>query len=156
MAVLMTTIVATIVAMMTTAITAAVTTMTTIDQQVTFLYTADLAQTARFYEEIIGLSLVLDQGVCKIYRVAGDAFLGFCERAGINRNHPDVILTLVSADIDGWHAHLLAHGVSIEQAPSYNATYNITHLFARDPNGYTIEIQTFHDPAWPTKPPAPN
>ena len=36
------------------------------DQLVTFLYTAALAQTAAFYEQALGLPLVLDQGDCLI------------------------------------------------------------------------------------------
>ena len=47
----------------------------TIDQQVTFLYCQDLAKTAQFYEEVLGLTLVLDQGSCRIYRVTGSAFV---------------------------------------------------------------------------------
>ena len=50
------------------------------DQQVTFLYTRDLAASAHFYAEVLGLPLVLDQGLCRIYRVSGDAFLGVCQR----------------------------------------------------------------------------
>ena len=34
----------------------------TVDSQITFFYTHDLTQTARFYEEIIGMHLKLDQG----------------------------------------------------------------------------------------------
>ncbi|MCP4415534.1 MAG: VOC family protein, partial [Chloroflexi bacterium] len=33
-----------------------------IEQQVTFLHAQDLAETAVFYEKILGLKLVLDQG----------------------------------------------------------------------------------------------
>ena len=44
------------------------------DAQITFCYTQDLAATARFYEEIMGLLLALDQGTCRIYRVAGARF----------------------------------------------------------------------------------
>ena len=50
------------------------------DAQITFCCTPDLAGTARFYEEIMGLPLALDQGTCRIYRVAGRAFLGFCQK----------------------------------------------------------------------------
>jgi hypothetical protein len=32
--------------------------------------------------------------------------------------------------------------------PTYNERYQIYHLFARDPNGYLIEIQRFEDPRW--------
>jgi catechol 2,3-dioxygenase-like lactoylglutathione lyase family enzyme len=60
-----------------------------------------------------------------------------------------VILTLVSTDVEGWHQFLVERGVPVEKPPTFNAKFNITHLFLRDPNGYLVEIQTFHDPAWP-------
>ena len=120
-----------------------------IDQQVTFFYTADLAATTDFYERIVGLPLVLDQGQCRIYRVASGAFVGFCTSQGATVNTDDVIFTFVTPAVDDWHTYLTAHNVSIEKAPSLNETYNVYHLFVRDPNGYLLEFQTFRDPAWP-------
>ncbi len=124
--------------------------MSGFDAQVTFCYTGDLESTARFYEDALGLELVLDQGVCRIYRAAGDAYLGFCARDGAPR--PDgVILTLVSEDVDGWHARLAARGVAFEKPPTHNPDFDIYHCFARDPSGYLVEIQRFEDPAWPRR-----
>ena len=122
-----------------------------IDQQVTFLYTRDLAATAHFYEQVLGLPLVHDQGVCRIYRVSDDAFLGFCLRADASQHPSGVIFTLVTQDVDGWCAYLSAQGVVFETPPAHNPTYNIYHCFLRDPNGYLLEIQRFLDPAWPVK-----
>jgi catechol 2,3-dioxygenase-like lactoylglutathione lyase family enzyme len=114
---------------------------------VTFCYTADLAATARFYEQVLELPLSLDQGSCRIYRVAPTAHLGFCSRADAAR--PDgVILTLVTPDVDAWAERLRARGVALDKAPAHNPRYDIYHLFVRDPNGYQIEIQRFGDPAW--------
>lgn len=121
------------------------------DQQVTFLYTRDLDATARFYEQVLGLDLVLDQGTCRIYRISADGFLGFCQRAEAPERPSGVIVTLVSEDVDGWHARLAARGVIFEKAPAFNPDYNIYHCFLRDPNGYLLEIQSFRDPAWPRK-----
>lgn len=124
-----------------------------IDQQVTFLYTADLGRAAAFYEGILGLSPALDQGVCRIYRVAPGAFVGFCGRTEAKRpEQAGVILTLVvdeSADVDQWAVHLKTVGAPIERGPLLNERFNIYHLFLRDPDGYLIEIQAFLDPAWP-------
>ena len=120
-----------------------------IDQQVTFLYTQNLETTADFYERIMGLPLVLDQGTCRIYRTTGDAFVGFCNRGDANRDSRDVIFTLATHEVDAWHERLVAAGVTIEKPPTYNADYNIYHIFFRDPNGYLLEIQEFRDPAWP-------
>lgn len=120
-----------------------------IDQQVTFLYTPDLAKTADFYERIIGLTMVLDQGVCRIYKITDTAFVGFCQRESASGKTADVIFTLVTDEVDAWHTYLVGHDVAIEKPPTLNETYNIYHIFVRDPNGYLIEFQTFKDPTWP-------
>ena len=122
------------------------------DQQVTFLYTRDLAASAHFYGELLGLPLVLDQALCRIYQVSGDAFLGICQRDSGELNPAAVIFTFVVAAtdaVDNWHALLVARGVLFEKAPTLNPAYNIYHCFLRDPSGYLLEIQTFRDPAWP-------
>ncbi len=123
-----------------------------IEQQVTFLYTQDLAATTAFYEQTLGLPLVLDQGPCRIYRVAGEAFLGFCTSPAAAAPPPSVktvIFTLVTPDVAGWYHYLRDRGVAFEQPPKHNDTYNIDHCFLRDPNGYLLEIQRFCDPRWP-------
>jgi catechol 2,3-dioxygenase-like lactoylglutathione lyase family enzyme len=118
-----------------------------IDAQITFCYTRDLASTARFYEEVIGLPLVLDQGGCRIYRTTGEAYIGFCERDTAQEPR-GVILTLVANDVDGWHALLVERGIEFEKPPAHNPEYRIYHCFLRDPNGYLIEIQRFDDAGW--------
>ncbi|MCB9451604.1 MAG: VOC family protein [Anaerolineaceae bacterium] len=123
-----------------------------IQQQVTFLYTYDLEISAKFYGDILKLSLVLDQGTCRIYRVARDSFLGICQRDGMTRDSAAinrVIITLVTQDVDRWYAYLQERNVQIERPPQHNPKFNIYHCFLRDPNGYLIEIQRFLDPAWP-------
>jgi catechol 2,3-dioxygenase-like lactoylglutathione lyase family enzyme len=122
-----------------------------LDQQVTFLSTADLAATAVFYEQVLGLQLVLDQGACRIFRVSDDAFLGFCSHLTSDEQTQGVILTLVSDEVDAWGDYLRERDIPLEKEPQLNAKFNIYHLFVRDPNGYLVEIQTFRDPAWPRK-----
>jgi catechol 2,3-dioxygenase-like lactoylglutathione lyase family enzyme len=121
--------------------------MTPFDAQITFCYTRDLARTAEFYEKTLGLPLVLDQGGCRIYLAAGSAYLGFCGRAEAERPS-GVILTLVTDDVDGWHARLAERGVVFEKEPASNPDYGIYHCFFRDPNGYLLEIQRFDDSNW--------
>jgi catechol 2,3-dioxygenase-like lactoylglutathione lyase family enzyme len=121
---------------------------TAFDAQVTFCYTPDLEATARFYGDVLGLALVLDQGRCRIYRVREGAFLGFC--TGESAAAPEgVILTLVTEDVDGACARLAARGVRFEKPPSHHPGFRIYHCLLRDPAGYLVEIQRFEDPAWP-------
>ena len=127
--------------------------MTPFDAGITFCYTRDLEKTARFYEDVMGLPLVLDQGACRIYRVAAGAFVGFCRKTGALKESgagsSGVILTLVTDKVDAWYERLHAEGIIFEKPPTLNPRFNIYHCFLRDPNGYLIEIQRFHDPAWP-------
>jgi catechol 2,3-dioxygenase-like lactoylglutathione lyase family enzyme len=125
--------------------------MALFDQQVTFLYTADMERSRRFYEGALGLECVLVQeGGCRIYRTAPDAFLGICTaREGRESEPKGVILCLVAQDVEGWAAHLKARGLELEKEPQANPDFAITHLFVRDPDGYLVEIQRFEDPAWP-------
>ena len=123
----------------------------TIDQQVTFLYTRDLATTAHFYEEVMGFELVLDQSICRIYQVSTDGFLGFCKNTGAPETPARIIFTLATSAVDEWYQYLLNKGATIEKPPMHNPDYNIYHCFVRDPNGYLLEIQQFLDPTWPQK-----
>jgi catechol 2,3-dioxygenase-like lactoylglutathione lyase family enzyme len=117
------------------------------EQQVVFLFTADLVATTRFYRDLLGLPLALDQGTCRIFRVSRDGYLGFCER-------PDavqpggVIATFVHRDVETRVAELKARGVVFEKDLASNAQYRITHAFFRDPSGHLLEVQRFDDPDW--------
>ncbi len=117
-----------------------------IHQQITFIMVRDLEATADFYEAKIGLPLAVDQGDCRIYRVVGDAYLGFCERPESAGSTSGIILTLVTPDVDGWYERLRALGVQFDQAPAVHPAYHIYHCFARDPDGFRVEIQRFLDP----------
>ncbi len=119
------------------------------DQLVTFLPVADLDRSRRFYEDTLGLELVLDQGDCRIYRVgAGDAFVGICARSAAAPSD-GVMVTLVTSDVDAWHDRLIGAGVTCDRPPARNEQYSLHHAFYRDPDGHVIEVQTFLDPAWP-------
>ena len=116
------------------------------DYPLVFFYTRDLAQTARFYEGVLGLILARDQGVCRIYQVGERGYIGFCERESVPDQPEDVILTLVTEDVDAWYARLCDQGVTFEKPPTQNPTYGIYHCFFRDLNGYLLEIQRFDEP----------
>ena len=119
-----------------------------IDQQITFLYTRDLPATACFYEDVLGLALVVDQGDCRIYRASAGGYVGFCQRVSAPQAPAGLILTFVTSEVDAWYERLVERGVAFEGPPALNEKYGIYHCFLRDPNGYVIEIQRFQDPAW--------
>jgi catechol 2,3-dioxygenase-like lactoylglutathione lyase family enzyme len=118
----------------------------TFDGLVTFIRSMDLDRSQEFYEATMGLELVLDQGRCRIFRVSGSGFLGVCE----GEPAPDgVIVTLVARDVRERCDALARRGLMFEKPVTYNADYDITHAFARDPDGHLIEIQRFESADWP-------
>ena len=117
------------------------------DSHIVFLATQDLSKTAQFYEQTLGLALALDQGTCRIYKIARDAYLGFCERSEAPSTE-GVIVTLVTEAVDEYCDQLRGRGVCLEKEPAYNPEYRIYHCFLKDPNGYLVEIQRFEDPRW--------
>jgi catechol 2,3-dioxygenase-like lactoylglutathione lyase family enzyme len=120
-----------------------------VDSQITFLYTKDLEKSANFYEEILGLSLVVDQGSCRIYHVAGrKAYFGICEKATAPDNPEGIIFTFVTQDVDAWYERITSHDWKCEYSPRLNETYNIYHFFVKDPNGYLLEVQRFAEADW--------
>ncbi len=130
--------------------------MVSFAQTVTFLYADPAEESWRFYEEVLGLPLVQDQGTCRIYQAAAGAraFLGVCRaRAPRATDNPravgGVVFTFVTDDVDGCYARLQARGVAIAEPPSLSETYRVYHFFFRDPAGYLLEVQRFERPDWP-------
>jgi catechol 2,3-dioxygenase-like lactoylglutathione lyase family enzyme len=117
-----------------------------IDSTITFLEVADLERSHAFYADGLGLALVLDQGGCRIYRLTGTSYLGVCERSDAGSSN--VIVTVVTEDVAGWHQRLTAAGAGVDAAPRDNPDYRIHHFFANDPDGHVIEVQRFWDTDW--------
>jgi catechol 2,3-dioxygenase-like lactoylglutathione lyase family enzyme len=123
--------------------------VTSFSQQVTFIYTHDLATGTAFLREKLGLPLVLDQnGICHIYRLTASSFLGICT----NRpppEEPGVTISLVVPDVDTAYRELLARGVLFEGPPKHSERFNVYACFFRGIENYRFELQAFRDPAWP-------
>ena len=118
------------------------------DYSITFFYYEDIATIAPFYEDVLDFELVLDQGLARIYRIAGRSYLGIVDgNRGHLRHQPNsaVLLTIVAQDVEGWHARLRSKGVP-KLTDMQRGTY-CEHFFFEDPAGYAIEVQRFHDPA---------
>jgi len=117
--------------------------------QITFLYYQDLAPIERFYGQVLGLDLVVDQGWAKIYATSGNAFIGIVagERAFHQpRDENAVLLTLVVDDVDGWYAALKARGVNLLTGVRAMESIQVRGFLLTDPGGYALEIQQFLDP----------
>ena len=117
-------------------------------RSIVWIYTPDLEGTARFYSEVIGLELKAEQkgengGGCRIFQQGPASYLGVCQvRQGRHVEPKGVIVSFVTPDPDGWHAHLVANGVVPEGPVRFSEAYGVKGFMAKDPNGYMLEFQT--------------
>ena len=111
---------------------------------ITWLYYRDLPRAQRFYEDIMGFNMEVDQGWSKIYKIREGAYVGLVDGAhGYHKanNIKPVILCLNVEDAEAWHRKLKKNGLEIEEQPHESERLKIKVFMLKDPEGYTIEIQ---------------
>jgi catechol 2,3-dioxygenase-like lactoylglutathione lyase family enzyme len=110
----------------------------------------DLEEARIFYEDILGFGLVLDQGGCRIVKTSPESggYLGYCLRPERTGGKSNLILTLVTEQVDEWYSYLKDQNVTLEDPPRTNLDYGIYHFFFQDPAGYLWEIQRFLEENW--------
>ena len=117
--------------------------------QITFLYYKDLSEPSKFYGDLFGFKLEIDQGWAKIYRVSESSYLGIVDETRGTLNwapEKSALVTLVTAtidEVDEWYEKLQNAGVKIRSEPQTHDEIGIRGFFLEDPAGYVIEIQHF-------------
>lgn len=121
---------------------------------ITWLYYVDLPAAMRFYERTMGLTLTVDQGWAKVYQVTPTSFVGLVdETRGMHRasDTKPVALAFVTDRVDDWHRWLVSQGVRVRGESKDSTTLPIRGFVALDPEGYTLEFETFRDDPMNTK-----
>lgn len=117
---------------------------------VTWLYYKDMLAMQAFYEEVLGLKLVVDQGWAKVYRGSRTGYVGLVdERRGMHRwsEKKAVNVSFIIDDIDGWFNYVKARdafplrgtAVNDDEAGRYRA------FVGYDPEGYYMEFDLFRE-----------
>jgi len=118
---------------------------------VLWTYYADLAGAERFYEDVMGLELMVDQGWAKIYPTSATGFIGLVDgERGMHQATPDkaVTVSFLTTDVDAWLAHLQAQEQRerIELRHQEVLDEGFVRVFvAYDPENYFLEFDTFMD-----------
>lgn len=111
---------------------------------IVFMKTKILDELSTFYKEKLGMRLWLDQETCKIFE-KGNLQIGFCQSEKVEN---DGIITYYynsKEKVDQIYKQL-SKEIKILKSPKENKKYNIYQFFAEDPEGRTLEFQTFlHD-----------
>lgn len=118
------------------------------EKLITFLYYRDLPAAMRFYEDVIGLTLEIDQGWSKIYRVTANGYIGLVDESRGSHRANDikpVQICMRVDDVDGWYAYIRSVEPPGLREPRSNAELKIRAFVFDDPEGYQLEIQSSLD-----------
>ena len=111
---------------------------------ITWLYYRDLPRAMKFYEEVMGFKMTVDQGWSKIYRVSKDGYLGLVDGAkGHHKanNIKPVIFCLNVNDVEAWYKKVIKAGVVIEEKLQESHRLKVRVFMFKDPEGYVVEMQ---------------
>ena len=106
---------------------------------VTNVRAADPAQAGRFYQDVLGLDLVMDQGWIQTYgsNAKMSVQVSFASQGGSGTSVPD--LSIEVDDLDAALERCRAAGVPIEYGPS-NEPWGVRRFYVRDPFGKLINV----------------
>lgn len=116
---------------------------------ITWLYYKDIPAMETFYQEVLGLQLIADQGWAKIYQSSKSGYIGLVdERRGMHQHTSKkaVNVSFIIKDLEGWFAYvnenksfeLRSVEIGIGPENKYNA------FVGYDPEGYYMEFDTFN------------
>jgi len=114
---------------------------------VVWFYYKDMEGIQRFYEEVLGMDLIVDQGWAKIYPAGPTGYFGLVDEKLGMHNYTEqkaVTMSFFTADIDGWYEHLSTNDAIEMRSPRIEEEDEYRAFVAYDPEGYFLEWDVFN------------
>ena len=115
---------------------------------IVWFYYKDMEGIQRFYEDVMGFDLIVDQGWTKIYPIGPTAYFGLVdEQRGMHSftEQKAVTLSLLTDNIDDWYEYLSSHDAVEMRSEEISDTDRYRAFVAYDPEGYYLEWDVFKD-----------
>ncbi len=102
-----------------------------------FVHVRSLAETRRFYVDLLGLELLVDEpGYLRIGNADG-WHIGFEEAEPVGADGMELVVRV--RDVDAVYRRLVDVGVTFESGPA-DVEWGARHAWLRDPSGYRLSI----------------
>ena len=116
---------------------------------ITWLYYKDMVAMENFYQEVMGLTRVADQGWAKIYKGSESGYVGLVdERRGMHSftEKKAVNISFIMDDLDGWFKYVKGNQSFALREDSVSTGPESTYraFVGYDPEGYYFEFDTFY------------
>lgn len=103
-----------------------------------FVHVRDLGATRRFYVDLLGLELLVDEGGYVRIGGGGGFHLGM-EQVPEHVGAAGIEIVVAVDDVDEAYRRLRAAGVDFESEPT-DMPWGARHAWLRDPSGYRLSI----------------
>lgn len=120
--------------------------MSGLEGLITFTYHDYIEKSAEFYNDVLGLELVMDRNWVKIFKVGKDSHIGLVdsEKGYLKpQEEKSVMLSIMVQDIQKWYEKLEEKGAKTNHPPQKSADIDMMGFLTWDPSGYVIEILEF-------------
>lgn len=115
---------------------------------VVWFYYKDMEGIQRFFEDVLGFDLIVDQGWTKIYPIGPTGYFGIVdETRGMHRATDEnaVMLSIFTENVDAWFEYAKAHPEIEMRSEAVSEGDKYRTFVAYDPEGYYLEWDIFLD-----------
>jgi catechol 2,3-dioxygenase-like lactoylglutathione lyase family enzyme len=113
-----------------------------------WLYYEDLPVAQVFYEDTMGLPLLVDQGFARVYGSSKTGFIGLVDGAqGLHKysREKSVTVSFFSDDLKAWWKHLKGKGIRFHSPSISVESGAVENFVVYDPGDYYLEFDRFLD-----------
>ncbi len=113
---------------------------------VLWLYYNDIPAMQAFYEELLGVDLLVDQGWAKVYQGSRTGFIGLVDgERGLHTatEEKSVTVSFLTSDVAAWRERTERQGLEARTPELGTEGGRVTTWVAYDPEGYFLEWDTF-------------
>ena len=115
---------------------------------VLWLYFDEMAPAEAFYEELLDVDMIVDQGWAKVYPVSRTGYIGLVDASrGLHQATPDkgVTVSFLTQEVRTWMDRVRGLGIEL-RTPEITMESDLVETFvAYDPTHYFMEWDTFLD-----------
>jgi len=115
---------------------------------VLWLYYDDIPGAQQFYEELLGVPLLVDQGWAKVYAGSRTGFIGLVDGTrGLHQatEEKGVTVSFFTSDVAAWLNRAKEEGVDLRTPDLTDESGRVSVFVGYDPEGYFLEWDTFLD-----------
>jgi catechol 2,3-dioxygenase-like lactoylglutathione lyase family enzyme len=115
---------------------------------VLWLYYRDISTMEAFWEELLGVDLLVDQGWAKVYQGSRTGFIGLVDgERGLHSasDEKSVTVSFFTSDVAAWRERTDRQGLEARTPELGTESGRVTTWVAYDPEGYFLEWDTFLD-----------